>query len=345
MEENNRLKEFLETNKKSHFLQSPEWAKVKTDWQHEMIVIEENGEIKGTMSILLRKVPIFNRYIMYAPRGFVCNEHDKETLTKLTEEAKKIAKKYKAFIFRLDPDISNNDEEFKKITKEIGYKQKKNIKNIDQVIQPKYVFRLDISNKTEDELLSSFNQKTRYNIRLAIKKGVTIRDGTREDLKIFYKIMKETGSRDNFFIRPLSYFERIYDCMSPNHVKLIIAEHEGNPIAAVLPILYGNKVWYLYGGSSNEYRNLMPNYLLQFEMMKWGLENNCDIYDFRGVSGFKNENDPQYGVYRFKKGFNPEFIEFVNELYIVFNPVMNCIFNFSEKCYKFLSNIKSKIKK
>ncbi len=89
----------------------------------------------------------------------------------------------------------------------------------------------------------------------------------------------------------------------------------------------------------------MPNYLLQFEMMKWGLENHCDIYDFRGVSGFKDENDPQYGVYRFKKGFNGDFIEFVNELYIVFNPVMNCIFNVSEKIYKMFNNLKSKIKR
>ena len=343
--EDNKLQKFLETNKKSHFLQSPEWAKVKTDWKHEMIVIEDNGEIKGTMSILLRKVPIFNRYIMYAPRGFVCNEHDKETLEKLTYKAKEIAKKYKAFIFRLDPDISNEDEEFKKIAKELGYKTKDNIKNIDQVIQPKYVFRLDISNKTEEELLATFNQKTRYNIRLAIKKGVTTRVGTIEDMETFYNIMKETGSRDNFFIRPIEYFKKIYTVMGEKHARLIIAEHEGTPISAVMPIMYGNKVWYLYGGSSNKYRNLMPNYLLQFEMMKWGLENKCDIYDFRGVSGFKDENDPQYGVYRFKKGFNGDFVEFVNELYIVFNPVMNFIFNVSEKLYKNLQVIKNKFKK
>lgn len=345
MEENRKLIEFLETNKKSHFLQSPEWAKVKTDWENEMIVVEENDEIKGAMSILLRKVPIFNRYIMYAPRGFVCDEHDKETLRKLTEKAKEVAKKYKAFIFRLDPDISNDDEEFKKIAEELGYKIKKNIKNIDQVIQPKYVSRLNLSNKTEDELLASFNQKTRYNIRLAKKKGVQTRIGTKDDLETFYNIMKETGSRDNFFIRPLSYFEHLYECMGEKHARLIIAEHEGNPIAAVMPIMYGNKVWYLYGGSSNKYRNLMPNYLLQFEMMKWGLENNCDIYDFRGVSGFKDENDPQYGVYRFKKGFNGDFVEFVDELYIIFNPFMNWIFNVSEKCYKELSRIKNKFKR
>ena len=157
--------------------------------------------------------------------------------------------------------------------------------------------------------------------------------------------MKTTGSRDDFFIRPLSYFQKIYDSMGPEHVRLIIAEYENEPIAAVLPILYGNKVWYLYGGSSNKHRNLMPNYLLQWEMIKWALENKCDWYDFRGVSGFKSENDPQYGVYKFKKGFNPVFMEFIDEMYIVYNPFINAIFNFTKGVYDKLNSIKSKFKK
>lgn len=344
--EKEELKNFLQNNPKTNFMQSPEWAKVKTEWKNEFIVEQdENGNIKGTMSILLRKTPIFGRYIMYAPRGFVCDVHDKETLKKLTEKATEIAKKYKAFIFRLDPDVLQSDEEFKNIIKELGYKTKKNIKDINQVIQPKYVFRLDVKNKTEEELLKSFESKTRYNIRLATKKGVTTRVGTRDDLKIFYDIMKTTGSRDDFFIRPLSYFQKIYDSMGPEHVRLIIAEYENEPIAAVLPILYGNKVWYLYGGSSNKHRNLMPNYLLQWEMIKWALENKCDWYDFRGVSGFKSENDPQYGVYKFKKGFNPVFMEFIDEMYIVYNPFINAIFNFTKGVYDKLNSIKSKFKK
>lgn len=339
------LREFIESNKRAHFLQSPEWAKVKTDWVNEIAVVrDESGNIKGSMSLLLRKVPIFHRYIMYAGRGFVCDEHDKETLKQLTEEATKIAKKYKAFIFRLDPDISKDDEEFKTIITELGYKMKTNIKNINQVIQPKYVFRLNVKDRTEEELLASFHSKTRYNIRLATKKGVTIREGDRADLKTFHEIMKTTGSRDEFFIRPLEYFEKIYDCMGPGHVKLIMAEYEGKVISAVLPIKYGNKVWYLYGGSSNEHRNLMPNYLLQWEMIKWAKESGCDIYDFRGVSGFKSENDQQYGVYKFKKGFNGDFVEFVNELYMVYNPLMNVIFNVSQVIYRKVTNFRDKLK-
>ncbi len=342
--EQEQLKKFLNENPKTNFLQSPEWARVKTEWENEFIIVkDDNGEIKGTMSILLRKVPIFKRYIMYAPRGFVCDPHDKETLRKLFEEAKKIAEKYKAFIFKLDPDISADDEGFAQIVKELGIKTKKNIKNIKQVIQPKYVFRLNVKDKTEEELLKSFHEKTRYNIRLSSRKGVTVREGTKEDLKTFYDLMVDTGKRDGFFIRPISYFERVYDEMGEGHVKILFAEYEGKAIATVLPILYGNKVWYLYGGSSNEHRNLMATYLMQWEMIKWAVQSKCEWYDFRGVSGFKDPKDPQYGVYKFKKGFNGDFIEFINEMYIVFNPVMNTIFNISEVLYKFVFKLKDKI--
>ena len=301
-----KVYEFLQNNPKTNFMQSPEWARVKTEWKNEFITVEdENGNIKGTMSILLRKVPFINRHIMYAPRGFVCDVHDKETLKELTIKAQEIAKKYRAFIFRLDPDVLQSDEEFKKIITELGYKTKKNIKNIGQVLQPKYVFRLNVKDKTEEELLQSFESKTRYNIRLAGRKGVTVRQGTRDDLKIFYDIMKTTGYRDDFFIRPLSYFQKIYDEMGEKHARIYIAEFEGEPIAATMPIYYGNKVWYLYGGSSNKHRNLMPNYLIQWEMIKWAIEEKCDWYDFRGVSGFKSEKDPQYRCLQIQKRIQP----------------------------------------
>lgn len=346
IENEEEIRRFIENNKRAHFLQSPEWAKVKTEWEHEYAIVrDEKEQIKGVMSILLRKVPIFHRYIMYAPRGFVCDEHDKDILLGLTEEAKKIAKKYKAFIFRLDPDISKDDEEFQKIIKELGYKTKNNIKSINQVIQPKYVFRLNVKDRTEEELLASFHSKTRYNIRLATKKGVTIREGNRENLKSFHDIMKTTGSRDEFFIRPLSYFEKIYDSMGAEHIKLIIAEYEGKPISAVLPIKYGNKVWYLYGGSSNEHRNLMPNYLLQWEMIKMAIARNDDVYDFRGVSGVVDETHPQYGLYRFKQGFGATFTEFIGEVYLPFKPLIYKLYRFSEKAFRTLRQLKMKMKK
>ena len=102
--------------------------------------------------------------------------------------------------------------------------------------------------------------------------------------------MIETGNRDNFGIRSLEYFEKMYDELAPNHLKFLMEYYENKPIAGIIPIMYGNKVWYLYGASSNENRNLMPNYLLQWTMIKQAIERKADIYDFRGVSGVVDEN-------------------------------------------------------
>lgn len=128
----------------------------------------------------------------------------------------------------------------------------------------------------------------------------------------FTRIMVETGVRDNFVTRPASYFAAMLDNLG-EHARLYMAFHEGRAIAGTLAIRYGDKVWYLYGASSNSERNLMPNYLLQWSMIRWAIESGSRVYDFRGVSGDLSEDNPHYGLYRFKKGFGGEFTEFVGE--------------------------------
>lgn len=334
--EDEELYEFLQSNHKSHCLQSPEWAQVKINWKHERIIIRNDGKIVGTMSVLLKKVPILNSYMMYAPRGFVCNPDDKETLKKLTEGVKRIAKKYNAFIFRMDPDISDEDYSFKETMKALGYKSKGSRKTI----QPQFVYRLDIKGKTEEELLKSFKSKTRYNINLAMRKNVKIKCVTEKDIAVFYEILSCTAKRDHFCLRNIAYYERILNSMGAEHAKLFIAECENEPVAAAMAVFYGNKVWYLYGGSTDKYRNYMPTYLLQWEMIKWARRKKCDIYDFGGVSGYQNENNPMYGVYRFKSGFKGDIIRFTDELYMVFRPWTNAVYNTIFKCYSRLLEIK-----
>ena len=338
-------KEFMEKHKRCNFQQSIEWAKVKSNWINEIILSEDNnGNINGAISVLIRKIPLFGN-IMYSSRGPICDIHDISVLKQLTDGIKELAKKYKAIVFKAEPDIESKDEEFRKNVTKLGYKIKDNAKNFRDEIQPRYVFRLDIKDKTEDEIFANFHSKTRYNIRLAIKKGVTIKEGNKEDLKDFHKIMIETGARDGFIIRPLSYFEKMYNELAPEHMKLLMAYYDGKPISGVIPIMYGNKTWYLYGASSNQHRNLMPNYLLQWEMIKMAIARKDDIYDFRGVSGVVDEKHPQYGLYRFKKSFGATFTEFIGEIYIPFKPITYFAYKISEKIFRNLRAIKTKFKK
>ena len=225
---------------------------------------------------------------------------------------------------------------------QLSFSIKDDAKNFREEIQPRYVFRLDTKGKTEDEIFKAFHQKTRYNVRLATKKGVTIKDGTKEDLKDFHKIMVTTGIRDGFITRPLEYFEKMYDELGPEHMKVLLAYYEGKPIAGVIPIMYGNKTWYLYGASSNEHRNLMPNYLLQWEMIKIALNRKSDIYDLRGVPGIADNSN---GLYRMKKGFGAEYTEFVGEVYMPYKPLMYNLYKFSEKAFRNIRALKLKFKK
>ena len=337
---------FLESNERCNFQQSLEWAEIKKpNWKPEVILAEdEEGNITGSLCVWIRKMPIFGN-IMYSSRGPVCDIHDISVMKQLTDGAKELAKKYKAIVLRIEPDILSSDQTFRDVVTNLGYKIKDDAKDFKDEIQPRYVFRLDIKDKTEEEIMSGFKQKWRYNIRLAGRKGVEVREGTREDLKDFHKIMIETGKRDGFITRPLEYFEKMYDEMAPNHMKLLMAYYEGEPISGVIPIFYGNKTWYLYGASSNKHRNLMPNYLLQWEMIKMAIARHDDVYDFRGVSGVVDETHPQYGLYRFKQGFGATFTEFIGEIYIPYKPLTYKMYRFSEKAFRTLRQIKRKLAK
>ena len=333
---------FLESNERCNFQQSIEWSKVKTSWKREVILAEDSSKkIIGSLMVLIRKIPTFGN-IMYSSRGPICDIHNIEVLKQLTEGAKLLAKKYNAIVLTIEPDIKSDDTAFRNIMQELGYQIKDDAKNFREEIQPRYVFRLDTKGKNEDEIFKNFHSKTRYNIRLATKKGVTVKEGTREDLKEFHKIMVTTGIRDGFITRPLEYFERMYDCLGPEHIKLLMAYYEGKPISGVIPIMYGNKTWYLYGASSNEHRNLMPNYLLQWEMIKIALARKSDIYDLRGVPGIADNSN---GLYRFKKGFGAEYTEFIGEVYIPFKPLTYKLYKISEKAFRNLRALKLKFKK
>ncbi len=334
---------FIQSHPKGHFAQSSMWGKQKTAWTFQAIAVRgDDGKIKGSMGILIRKAPVFPASMLYCCRGPVCDLDDHETLTQLVEGAKDLAKKYHGYVIKIDPDVPVENTAFTKELESFGFKCMQQGKNFEG-INPRYVFRLNVEGKTEEELLASFTQKHRYNIRLAGRKGVEVRVCGKEMVHDFTRIMVETGMRDNFVTRDESYFANMLDNLG-EHCRLYMAFHEGQPIAGTLAIWFGDKVWYLYGASSNSHRNLMPNYLLQWEMIRWAVEKKCRIYDFRGVSGDLTEDNPLYGLYKFKKGFNGDFTEFIGEFDLVLSPFWYNFLKVATRAYRDLASMRYKLK-
>ena len=313
---------FVQSHPKGNFAQSYLWGKQKPMWQWDAIAVRgEDGAIRGSLAVMTRKVPGIGRTLMYGCRGPVCDLDDRETFSQLLDGAKALAKKYKSYVIKIDPDVPSSNTAFSSMLQSFGFRAKEGGKNFE-AIQPRYVFRLNVEGKTEEELLANFHQKWRYNIRLAERKGVTVRICGKEMVPAFSDLMLTTGVRDGFVTRKPEYFAAMLDNLG-EHARLYMAfDPNDTPIAGTLAIHYGDKVWYLYGASSNEHRNLMPNYLLQWRMIQWAVETNCCIYDFRGVSGDVSEDNPLYGLFRFKQGFGGDFTEFVGEMDLVLSPVI-----------------------
>lgn len=333
-DEKERFNAFTAGGPKGHILQSWEWGDVKagTGWIPLRLVVEEEGEVVAAISLLERKIPLINKKIFYAPRGPVLDYSNRQLFDFLLEEVRKVARQRGAFVLKIDPDISSSDKSLDAYLREKGFVPKAN--QDFEGIQPRYVFRLDITPSIE-ELTAALHSKTRYNIRLAKRKGVTVKeDCTREDLKAFYEILTVTAERDNFLVRAFSYFEILWECLVEHGLaKLFMAEYEGRYIAGTLAFIFGDKAWYLYGASSNKHRNVMPNYLLQWAMISWAKSKGCTMYDFRGVPGNLTEDNPLYGLYRFKKGFGAEYTEFVGEYDLVYSPFYYRVYNNMEKVY------------
>ena len=250
---------FIQSHPKGHFAQSHLWGKQKPMWQWEAIVSRDaSGAIKGSMAVLIRKIiPGLPFTMMYACRGPVTDLDDRETLADLVDGAKKLAKKHHSYVIKIDPDVSSEETAYREILESLGFKLTGCGEEFD-AIQPQYVFRLDTAGKTADELLMALPQSTRRKVRTGAKKGVTTKICGKEAVPDFARLMLETGLRDGFVTRDASYFENMLDNLG-EHCRLYMAYYEGQAIAGTLAIWFGDKVWYLYGASSNEHRNLMPN--------------------------------------------------------------------------------------
>ncbi len=292
------------------------WTKIKWEWGNEAVYVERDGEIVAAMTILVKRFKGIAS-VLYAPRGPICDFSDTALVTELMQEVHKVAKKHKAFVFTMDPEVVIDDR-LQSLYTSMGFVVKNRSYDKDQLIQPRFNMMLSLKDKDPDTLISLFSEKTRYNIRLAGRKGVVVRHSrSDDDIEIFHRISEITAIRDKINSRGLEYFKVMRDSFDEEHLRVYIAEHEGEALSAAIALYYGKKMWYIYGASSNEKRNLMPNYLMQWEMIQWGVEKGCEIYDFGGVFELNKEN----GLYKFKEGFCREdgVTELIGELDWVYN--------------------------
>lgn len=354
------FKKWNENHPYGNILQTEEWGQFKSlgEWTYELLGLFIDNKLEAACMMLKRKLPGLNQYMFYASRGYVLDYSNKELIRSFTEEIYEYAKKKKAVFVKIDPCVmyqehdsegnliqdGKNNKELVEYLCSLSYRHKGITLDFDG-IQPRFVYKLPLD-RDLDQLLQKFHHKTRYNIRLAEKKGVSIVEGTREDLPEFYRIMQVTGNRDGFMTRPLSYFEDMYDTMQPSgHMKLYLAKYEDKVVSGTIMIINGRTAVYLYGASDNVYRNIMPNYLIQWKMISDAYHLGCKMYDFRGISGDLNPENHLYGLFRFKKGFTGEFVEYIGEFDLVIRPITYYLFETGVPLLKKTLRAIKKIKK
>lgn len=335
----NTLNNFLRENRAS-FLQSLEWGEFlrATGQEVKNLIVEENSIIVAVAQVIKRPL-VLGKFYWHCSRGPIFNFQflslqdisRRETISNQFSIAEifKLFIKYlhnlgrDAVFLRIDPDWSVTEKEKIEVLKKLGFK-----KSLHE-IQPKDTLILDIV-KSEEELLKEMHQKTRYNIRLAEKRGVQVRQSAApEDLERFYKLLKTTARRDKFFLHKKEYYQKQLEILGKTGAEqLFLAEYNGKTIAGILVLFFGDTAIYLHGASDNEFRNLMAPHLLQWSAILEAKKRGRKTYDFWGIASTNApENHPWAGVTRFKRGFGGKEVNYIGAYDFVFNKFWHWLYN------------------
>jgi peptidoglycan pentaglycine glycine transferase (the first glycine) len=314
----NEWHSFLKKQSDVHLLQMGEWGELKSafGWKPVRLILDD---MTGAQ-ILFRHLPL-GLTLGYMPKP-VFSKHLSVINDQFWKDVDKICKKHRAVFLKIEPDLWDDDSPH--ILREgLG------VRVSPHNIQPPRTIIISIK-ETEDEILARMKQKTRYNIRLAEKKSVTVRAW--DDVEGFHAMIQVTGGRDGFGVHSLDYYRRAHELFHPaGACELLVAEFEGRPLAALMVFANGRRAWYVYGASNDEERNRMPTYLLQWEAIRWAKARGCEEYDLWGVpdenedvleADFESRHDGLWGVYRFKRGFGGEAKRAAQALDRVYNPLL-----------------------
>lgn len=343
---------FVASHPQAHILQTSPWGELKAafGWEVERVVlarwVEEpaadewcwniNGKerIVAGAQILYRRLPGGLARLAYVPRGPLVDWEDGGTVAALMDALAAAARRRGAVVLTVEPDLPDEPIWQERLAAS-GF-----VPSPLDSVQPRRTLIVDLSG-TEEEILARMKQKTRYNVRLAARKGVTVREGTEADLPTFHRLMAITGARNRFGVHAPAYYERAFRLFVPRGwARLLLAEVDGEPVAALMAFALGKRSWYFYGASGDAHREKMPTYLLQWEAMRWARSLGCTEYDLWGVpdadleqleAEFTHRRDGLWGVYRFKRGFGGRLVRTVGAWDRPLRPLLYRLYAFAAR--------------
>src|SRR5450759_3184889 len=310
--------DFVAASECCNITQSFEWGELAPHLGAEAMlagVVDEQGRLCAAMLVLIANAPILRRSYFYAPRGPVIDDPDSPALTVLLNFVKAEAHRRGAFMLKVEPGVPDGD------TRWLSALQRRGFRATPYASHIRHEWVLDIR-PDEKTLLAGMKEKWRYNIRLAGRKGIVVRRGEGQaDLDTFYRLYETTSERDQFFINDKAHYEDILRLFSEgDHAAIFLAEYEGQAVAGTIVLWLGHWSWYMFGASSNEHRERMPNHLLQWTGMQWAKAKGCWYYNFRGIPDVLEEGQELWGVYVFKRGFGGFPMRSLATHDLVYNP-------------------------
>jgi peptidoglycan pentaglycine glycine transferase (the first glycine) len=335
-----RWDQFVGAHPAAHLLQTHGWGGLKQQfgWQQDGVALLDGaGQVRAGAMLLLRRVAGLT--IAYAPKGPLTDWHDPALTTELLQTMVAKSRRLGAAVLKVEPELADTPAH-RALLASYGLHPSR------QTIQPRTTTMIDISG-TEAAILEAMKSKWRYNIRLAKRKEVAVREAMAADLPAFNQLMGVTGERDGFAVHSAAYYAAAYELLAPHHAVFLLAEYAGQPLAAIVVAAVGKTAWYLWGASSDRERNRMPNHALQWAGIQWARQRGATCYDFwgipddigkvaMGVTGGDGSGTPVddlpldlesipsgelWGVYRFKQGFGGKVVRYVGAWDLPIQPV------------------------
>jgi len=322
-----------------HPLQSWEWGEFKKKEGATVVRLGffEEGKLQKVLQVFFHKIPTSSSTIGYLPKGYMPDEDQLSAL-------KQLGLKYKAVAVKLEPNVAlpigspSGFDQIKQFLLENDCKE-------GRALFTKYTFILSLE-PTEEKLFESFKNKTRYNIRLAEKKGVVIRENTsKEGMDTYIEILKETTQRQGFYAHTPKYFKEMWEELGDTGMlKIFEAVYDGQVLTSWIMFVFQGTLYYPYGSSRNIYRELMANNLMMWDMIVFGKSLGLRSFDMWGSLGpDPDTKDPWYGFHRFKQGYSGQLSEFIGTYDYVINAPMYTLYRLAESARWSFLRTKSKI--